>query len=194
VAGRPPFKVKVRRVVVRLDSRERAALRAAAALAAELEAELLGLFVEDPDLLSFAALPFARELCFTSATQRALDRPAMERSLRALAAELERACAAAMRGAAVPWAFRSTRGSLAAGLLAAAEESAPTLLLPPVVQANPVVICPSEAAAQDLAAVLEALARAFGEAASLLRGSPDEAMLGALLERGHPVLVLARGP
>lgn len=187
--------MKVHRIVIGLDPRQRAALRAAAALAAELEAELLGLFVEDPDLLALAAFPFAREVGFPSATRRVIDRATMERSLRALAAELERACASAMRGAAVPWSFRSARGSLAAELLAAvAEKSVPALLLPPAVRAGPVVLCPPGTGTQSLAAFANLLSKAFGEAPTLLRGLPEEALLAPLLDAGHPVLVLAREP
>lgn len=181
----------VRRVIVGLDSRERAALTAAAALAAELEAELVGLFVEDPDLLSFAALPFAREVGFASATRREIDRAAMERSLLALAEELRRACAAATQDAAVPWSFRSARGALARELLAAAAQGAPALLLPPVVRANPIVLCPPGVDTQELVAVREALERAFGEACELFRELPGEDLVAGLLEAGHPVLVFA---
>ena len=54
----------LRRIVVGLDAgpRDRAALEAAAQLAARMQAELVGLFVEDIDLLHLAGLPFAREV------------------------------------------------------------------------------------------------------------------------------------
>ncbi|MBI3043819.1 MAG: hypothetical protein HYY78_13455 [Betaproteobacteria bacterium] len=117
--------MKIRRVIVGLDPalQRRAVLEAAAELAGRMEAELVGLFVEDQDLLHFAGLPFAREVGFTSATRRALDVESMERSLRALAKEAQATLAAIAGRTPVQWSFRVTRGALAAELLAAAEEA-----------------------------------------------------------------------
>jgi hypothetical protein len=114
--------VKIRRIVVRVDAapRRRAVLEAAAALADKLEAELVGLFVEDVDLLHFAGLPFAREVGFTSATRRPLDVPAMERSLRALAKEAHEALALVARGTPLRWSFHVARGPEAPELFAMA--------------------------------------------------------------------------
>jgi len=68
--------MKIRRVIVGLEpaSRNAAKLEAAARLAARMEAELVGLFVENIDLLHFAGLPFAREVGFASATRREVAR------------------------------------------------------------------------------------------------------------------------
>jgi hypothetical protein len=116
--------VKIRRIVVRVDAapRRRAVLVAAAALADKLEAELVGLFVEDVDLLHFAGLPFAREVGFTSATRRPLDVAAMERSLRALAKDAHETLALVARGTPVRWSFRVARGPEALELLAVATD------------------------------------------------------------------------
>jgi hypothetical protein len=75
--------MKIRRIVVRLDPapRSRTLLQAAAVLAGKMEIELVGLYVENMDLLHFAALPFAREVGVYSAKVRRLDVAAMERSL-----------------------------------------------------------------------------------------------------------------
>ena len=56
------------RILVALDASPRslAALSTAGALAAELDAELSGLFVEDINLQRLLALPFAREFCLLS--------------------------------------------------------------------------------------------------------------------------------
>lgn len=48
-------------------------LAAATALAERVGAELVGIFIEDMDLLRFAALPFAREICFATAQRRRLE-------------------------------------------------------------------------------------------------------------------------
>ena len=117
--------MKIRRVIVGLDpaAQSRALLEAAVELAGQMQAEILGLFVENQDLLHFAGLPFAREVGFESATRRALDIESMERSLRALAREARQALESAAEGTQVQWSFRVVRGAPAAELLAAAEES-----------------------------------------------------------------------
>jgi hypothetical protein len=117
--------MKIRRVIVRLDPalRSRALLEAAFDLAGEMQAELLGLFVENQDLLHFAGLPFARELGIESATRRALDVESMERMLRGLAKEARQSLEWAAARTQVQWSFRVVRGAPAAELLAAAEES-----------------------------------------------------------------------
>jgi len=114
-----------RRILVALDASPHslAALEAAVALAADLKAELLGLFVEDADLLRLAGLPFARELGLYSTTPRPLDEPQVERQLRARAHRAEQALASAAGRAQVSWSFRVARGMIAAELLAAAVEA-----------------------------------------------------------------------
>jgi len=123
--------MKARRIIVRLDPRP-VGLQALARLAEELDAELLGLFVENVELLRLAALPFAREVGHASGVRRELDVAAMERAWRARARELRRACAEALRGSTVSWSFRVARGSPGEELLAAIGEAAvPTLVVPP---------------------------------------------------------------
>jgi len=113
------------RILVALDASPHslAALEAAVALAADLQAELLGLFVEDADLLRLAGLPFARELGLYSATSRPLEALQLERQLRARAHRAEQALAAMAERAHVRWSFRVVRGAIAAELLAAAAEA-----------------------------------------------------------------------
>lgn len=98
----------------------RGALEAAAALADRVGAELVGLFIEDEDLLRFAALPFAREIGFASAERRRMDVTELERSLRAHAAEAERTLARVVERSTARWSFRVARGFAAAELLGAA--------------------------------------------------------------------------
>jgi K+-sensing histidine kinase KdpD len=119
------MKKRIRRVIVGLDpvQQSRALLEAAAELAGRMQAELLGLFVENQDLLHFAGLPFAREVGFESAMRRTLDVESMERTLRALAREARQAVETVAGGSQLQWSFRVVRGAPAAELLAAAEES-----------------------------------------------------------------------
>lgn len=117
--------MKTRRVVVGLDAapQSRAALAAAATLAAHLQAELDALFVEDTGLLRLAGLPFARELGFPSASMRRLDPATMERSLRAHAAQARRALSTVAGRFAVQSSFRIARGSMIDEVLAASAEA-----------------------------------------------------------------------
>ena len=98
-----------------------AALEASSKLAADLQAELLGLFVEDINLLRLAELPVAREVVYASSSARALDLPRLERALRMQAVELERALASAAETSNVRWTFRVARGQVATEVLAAAQ-------------------------------------------------------------------------
>ncbi|MEW6689222.1 MAG: hypothetical protein AB1452_09055 [Pseudomonadota bacterium] len=126
--------MKVRRVVAGLHPQRPPGdgIEAIAELARSMEAELLGLFIEDAALLHFAALPFAREIGAASATRRAVDLAAMERFMRERAAQLRGHLEEVLGTHPLPWSFRVARGTIAQQLLAAAIESpGPTLLLPP---------------------------------------------------------------
>jgi hypothetical protein len=118
-------RVHIRRILVALDASRQslAALEAATRLASELEAELLGMFVEDVNLLRLARLPFAREIGHSTARARRLADVDMVRALRAQAARAEQALAGAARGHNLRWSFRVARGQVAAELLHAAQES-----------------------------------------------------------------------
>lgn len=110
--------------MVALDAspHSRAALKAAAQLAAELQTELLGMFVEDIDLLRSAELPCAREVAFATRATRTMDSRRLERALRAQAAELQHMLAAIAQGRKIRWTFRVARGRVASELLGAAQE------------------------------------------------------------------------
>jgi nucleotide-binding universal stress UspA family protein len=115
----------IQRILVALDASPHslAALEAAAELAARFRAELLGLFVEDVNLLRLAKLPFAQEVGFFSATRRRLDARQVERQLRAQAGRSRRALTVTAGRARVPWAFRVARGVVVPELLFAASEA-----------------------------------------------------------------------
>lgn len=115
----------VRRILVALDASRHslAALEAAAELAARWQAELLGLFVEDVNLLRLAGLPFLREVYSSSATAEPLDVVRMERALRVRAEQARRALAASAARAQVQASFRVVRGQVATEVLGAAAEA-----------------------------------------------------------------------
>ena len=112
----------IRRILVALDTSRYslAALEAAVELAADLEAELQGLFVEDVNLLRLAGLPVAREVSYPFAATARLDRARMERQLRAQAAQARQALATACDRRQIKWSFRVVRGEVTPEVLAAA--------------------------------------------------------------------------
>jgi nucleotide-binding universal stress UspA family protein len=114
----------IRRILVALDASPHslAALRAAAELAAELDAELMGLYVEDINLLRLSELPFAREVTVYAAAPRQLDRTQVQRQLRAQATQARRALAAIAGNSNVRWEFRVAQGLIGAEVLSAAQE------------------------------------------------------------------------
>jgi nucleotide-binding universal stress UspA family protein len=116
---------RIRRILVALDASAAslAALDSAARLAAMLEAELLGIFVEDVNLLRLAALPFAREHSQAAGLVRRLEAADMERALRAQAREARAAIEQAAAQVSVRYSFRVTRGQVSELLCAAAEEA-----------------------------------------------------------------------
>jgi nucleotide-binding universal stress UspA family protein len=163
------------------------ALRAACSLASQLEAELLGLFVEDINLLRLAELPFGREVLYGSLETRRLDPALMERQLRAQAERARRALQAAAERVQIHWSFRVVRGQVVAEVLTAAPE-ADLLVLgqqvggrrPPtggaqgIPRARPVLVLfdGSEGALRALTTAIH-IARVEGRDLVVLRAVPD---------------------
>ena len=116
--------IVIRRILVALDdsSHSHAALTAAAQLAAQLSAELQGLFIEDVNLLRLTELPFAREVGLHTATRRPLNARDLERQLRAQARRVQARLTAIAERDQLQWSFRVARGTIAAELLDASSE------------------------------------------------------------------------
>ena len=93
----------------------------AARLAAEFQAELAALFVEDADLIKLSGLPFARELGGHSAAERPLDPVRMERALQAEARRAERFLTQAAQSRSVRFSFHVCRGRVVRETMAYAE-------------------------------------------------------------------------
>ena len=169
---RPPL----RRVVVALDpaAQCRAALDLAARLAAQSEAELVGLFVEESELLTAAALPVTRALRGHGAEEEALDPAKMERGLRAWAAQAEATLASAAQRWRVKSSFRVARGHVGETLIA---EAAGSDLLALGTVGRP-------SGRQRLGATARELARRAPCTLLLMRGEA---------RAGQPVLVLFEG-
>jgi len=119
-----PFPV-IRRILVALDasSHSRAALRAAVELAAALDAELVGLFVEEIELVHLCELPVTYEVGLYTHRPRPLSREYMERQLRALARQAEAMLAEVAERQGVRWSFRTVRGTVSAEVLNMSAES-----------------------------------------------------------------------
>lgn len=115
----------IERILVALDASPAsfAALEAAAELAADFGAELVGLFVEDVNLLRIAEISFTQEVGFFSATSRRLEIRHVQRQFRSQASRAEQALRQAAEQAGVNWSFRVVRGVIAAELLTAASDT-----------------------------------------------------------------------
>ena len=121
----PVTEFVVRRILVALDASTQslAALKTAVMLAAQLGADIEGLFVEDVNLMRVAMLPVARRVLYPSATEEPLDRSRMERELKVLARRAQMSLAAMAERSGVRWTFRVVRGKVTVEILAAASES-----------------------------------------------------------------------
>ena len=112
-----------RRIVVTLDTAGSAAtIGTAIELARGFAADLLGLFVEDAQLLRLAALAMADEVGFPSKIRRSLDPDAMARALRAQAQRIRHDLGARLAGEPVRWTFEVVRGHAASALTKLAAE------------------------------------------------------------------------
>ncbi|HYM73758.1 MAG TPA: hypothetical protein VET89_12310 [Stellaceae bacterium] len=112
----------ISRIVVALDavSENRAAIVAAVRLAAQWNAPVHGVFVEDDDLLRLAVLPFARQVTLGFGVE-ALDVTQAERQLRAYAERARRDLAEAARASGIEWSFEIVRDTTV-GVAAAATD------------------------------------------------------------------------
>lgn len=109
----------LRRILVALDGDEsaHAALESAASLAAALEAELVGLFIEDTDLLRAAELPVTWSISRQAGGRTAIDAAAMGRALRVSAGQAGAAVAAVAERLRIKSSFRVLRGGMAEQVL-----------------------------------------------------------------------------
>lgn len=100
----------VERVLVALDaaSENRAAIGAAARLAARWKAHLHGVFVEDDDLIRLANLPFARQVTLGFGVEPLTSQHA-ERQMRVFAERARQDLAASARRHGVEWSFEIVR-------------------------------------------------------------------------------------
>lgn len=101
-----------RRIVVALDASAHsvAALEVAARLARTLEAELVGIYVEDLELVRVAQLPFALEIDFFSGRPRRIRSRGIERQLAHHAGRAREALRRVAERLELRWSFHTVRG------------------------------------------------------------------------------------
>lgn len=104
----------VQRILVALDASpdSLAAVEAAAELASGLDAEVVGLFVEEERLLRVGQLSVARELSVFASGPRDIGTRELRRQLRVLARRVEGNLRQIAERSQVPWSFRTVRGEV----------------------------------------------------------------------------------
>lgn len=114
---------EIRRILIALDASpaSQAALELAADLAVRHKAELVGIYVEDENLLRSAGISFTEEVGEFSAISRNVDSQQVEHELKAHARRVEGMLSAIAARTNLRWTFRSVRGLISGELLAAAE-------------------------------------------------------------------------
>jgi len=115
----------IRRLLVALDGSHPslAALQAGVELAARLNAEISGLFVEDQQLLDMAALPGCREIMRLPPFSRPLDAIELRRHFRLQAKRMRRVLERSCQRAGVEGRFRIASGKVPEAIAEAAENS-----------------------------------------------------------------------
>lgn len=108
----------VARVVAVLDAScaDVESVTTATELAARLGAEVMGLFIEDLNLVRMATLPAARHIGIGMAVSTVWDIDSLEREMQVLAARAEAELGALATRIGVKWSFRVVRGLPAAEL------------------------------------------------------------------------------
>lgn len=158
MSGADARRQPIRRVVVALGPTRASwsGIEPAARLARRFGGELLGLFLEDEDLLRLASLPFAQVVGHAPAPMR-LDRATVERALRRAEADARARLDRAAAGQGVRASFRVVRGSPSAALRATLEpgdlvvlvqEDLDRLLAPALACAGVSVLCLAAGAAR----------------------------------------------
>lgn len=116
---------QIQQILVALDSSPGSitALKEAIMLAAGFKAEVLGVYVEDINLVRLANISFTQEVGLFSATTRRLEVQYIERQFRGQAGRVRRALATLAKQAGIDWKFQVVRGVVTKELLSAASEA-----------------------------------------------------------------------
>ena len=79
-------------------------------IAASVQTSLLGLFIEDEDLLQITGLPCTREITLTTARERPTSIDQMQRSLHAVAQQFKKTLQQEAQASQIVWRFDTVRG------------------------------------------------------------------------------------
>lgn len=79
-------------------------------MAATVKTPLQVIFIEDEDLVRIAGLPFASEICRSTAQQNPTDENRMQRSLRSRASQFRKSLQESAQAYGVAWSFESISG------------------------------------------------------------------------------------
>jgi len=117
--------MRILRIVIAIDASPTslAALEATADLAARWDAEILGIFVEDTNLLRMASLPFAGEVGSHSGSFRAINTNDITRQIKSQAERARQAFDTTARRLGVRSSFKVARGTVQEELLAALRDA-----------------------------------------------------------------------
>lgn len=117
--------VEIRRIMVALDASPHsyAALEAAIRMAAQFKAELMGVYVEDINILRLAEHPFVREVGLYSCTSRRINIHNLERQLRTRTLEIQRRFVNLTTRQQIQQNFRVIRGKVTAEIHTAASKA-----------------------------------------------------------------------
>lgn len=109
-------KHNIHRIVVSLTSASNAerAVAAAAVLAKAIEAQIVGLFVQEDKMVELAEFPFARVLDFDKPKPREVSRQLMQQAYAHRAAICRRALSTHADKAQVSWSFSTQHGEISA--------------------------------------------------------------------------------
>jgi nucleotide-binding universal stress UspA family protein len=110
-------------VAIDCSPHSKASLEAAAEMATRLKAELIGIFVEDINLLHMAGLPFAEQVRLYTATTEKLDTAQLERMLRLQAEQARDMLEHIAQTRTLHHTFRVLRGMVPEQLMLAAPEA-----------------------------------------------------------------------
>ena len=116
---------RIQRILVAVDTSQpsRAALQAAVDLAGQLEGELVGMFVEDENLIRMAGISFTREIRQYSSAASKCTAEDIRRQLQVRARRAQQLVSRLAEQAGVPYSFRIERGQVNQALISAAGES-----------------------------------------------------------------------
>ncbi len=120
----PGAPLKVRSVLVAFDdaSAGHETMEAAVTLAADLQAELQGMYIEDDDLLRIADLPFVHEITNGSGTVRPIDAQSMQRAMQKKADQIRAMMQRRAESAHIRCSFSVTRGRVLHRVLVATSD------------------------------------------------------------------------